>query len=82
MVVGNGYAVAAPPHDACAYLSDQVAHQSAGAVLLASYPNAARGPLNNTAFTYDNAVANFADDADVLHRGCSFRARDLILNFS
>jgi hypothetical protein len=45
---------------ACEYLQQSMAAQPAGAVLLASYPGAGPGPLEHTAFTYDNAVTAIA----------------------
>lgn len=48
------------PPDACSYLANTVDSQPGGAVFLASYPTAATGPLRNTAFLYDNALAAIA----------------------
>lgn len=42
---------------ACAHLAVQVERGPQGAVFLPSYPTAEPGPLRNTAFLYDNAVA-------------------------
>lgn len=48
------------PPGACSYLANAVDTQSGGAVFLASYPTAGAGPLRNTAFLYDNALAALA----------------------
>lgn len=45
--------------DACATL-ERVVPRASGPVFLASYPTAGAGPLDKTAFTYDNAVAAIA----------------------
>jgi hypothetical protein len=50
----------APAADACAWLSRQMALQTAPAVFLASYPDAPPGPLHQAAFLYDNALATIA----------------------
>jgi hypothetical protein len=50
---------AAPAADACAYLRGLLP-KSRDAVLLASFPTADKGPLQNSAFLYDNAVAALA----------------------
>jgi hypothetical protein len=46
--------------DACATLSAQVDQSPPGPLFLTSYPGAPAGPLQNTAFLYDNAVAALA----------------------
>ena len=45
---------------ACSYLAAQIDHAPSGPVFLASYPTAPAGPLQGTAFLYDNAVAAIA----------------------
>lgn len=60
MLIGSSSCAAAAAPDACTYLATQVSHYGAGPLWLASYPDAARGPLDQTAFTYDNAVATIA----------------------
>jgi len=49
-----------PQPDACRDLLQQVESAPAGPLLLASFPTAAAGPLQHTAFLYDNAVAVIA----------------------
>lgn len=51
---------AAPRADACAALRDQLPLLPRGPVLLASFPTADTGPLQQSAFLYDNAVAALA----------------------
>jgi hypothetical protein len=53
-------AAGAAPKDACAHLVERIDAAPAGPVFLASYPTAEPGPLANTAFLYDNAVATLA----------------------
>jgi hypothetical protein len=60
---------AAARASACQDLADQVDAAGAGAVFVASYPTAPPGPLQHTAFVYDNAVASLA------LLGCGERAR-------
>ena len=50
---------AAPPSP-CTYLATQINSAAPGPVFLASYPTAGRGPLQDTAFLYDNAAAAIA----------------------
>jgi hypothetical protein len=51
---------AATPADACRDLQQQVAAAPGGPILLPSFPTAPAGPLQHTAFLYDNAVAILA----------------------
>lgn len=51
---------AAPPSTACSILADQIDRAPPGPLFLASYPTAEPGPLQGTAFLYDNAVAAIA----------------------
>jgi hypothetical protein len=51
---------AAAALDACIYLSKSLDAISTGPAFLPSYPTVRSGPLNNTAFLYDNAVAIIA----------------------
>jgi hypothetical protein len=51
---------AASPPTPCATLSTLIDTTPPGPVFLASYPTAGRGPLQDTAFLYDNAVAAIA----------------------
>jgi hypothetical protein len=56
-----GSVSAAPmPASACDYLRDRMSRMPPGPVLLASYPTVRSGPLNNAAYTYDNAVSAIA----------------------
>ena len=48
------------PPGACTYLADAVDAIPGGAVFLPSYPTAGPGPLRDTAFLYDNALAAMA----------------------
>ena len=48
------------PPTSCAYLADQIDRAPPGPLFLASYPTAEPGPLQGTAFLYDNAVAAIA----------------------
>lgn len=51
---------AAAPLSPCQYLSQSLDAVPAGAAFLASFPTVKSGPLNGTAFLYDNAVATIA----------------------
>lgn len=51
---------AAEPPTACAYLSQSVDAQAAGAVFLPSFPTVESDALRGAAFLYDNAVATIA----------------------
>lgn len=46
--------------DACEHLRDLMPLLARGPVLLASFPNVEEGPLHDSAFVYDNAVAALA----------------------
>lgn len=48
------------PPDACSWLAGAVDSRPGGATFLASYPTAGPGPLQGTAFLYDNALAALA----------------------
>ena len=63
------FAAADAAPDACAHLAKLVETAPPGPVFLASYPTAGPGPLANTAFLYDNALAVLA------LTGCGERAR-------
>jgi hypothetical protein len=53
-------AFAAKMPTACTYLSNSTNAQPSGPEFLASYPTVKSGPLQGTAFLYDNAVATIA----------------------
>ncbi len=58
-----------PPPTACAYLAAKIDGSPAAPLFLPSYPTAEPGPLQGTAFLYDNAVAAIA------LAGCGERAK-------
>ncbi len=58
--LSTGAQAAPAPPSACAYLTQSMATQPPGAVLLPSYPSEHSGALSAAAFTYDNAVAAIA----------------------
>ncbi len=57
LFLGASRSPAAEAPTACAYLSNTMKAQPAGAVFLASFPTAKADALKNVAFLYDNAVA-------------------------
>ena len=59
-LIGPAAQAAAGAAPACDYLLQSMAAQPRGAVLLASYPGERSGPLDQAAFSYDNAVAAIA----------------------
>lgn len=54
---GNAWSATPAPGSACEYLRSLFSPLTRGPVLLASFPTAGEGPLQNSAFLYDNAVA-------------------------
>lgn len=55
-----GAEIKPPPPTPCAYLTAKIDGAPAGRLFLPSYPTAEPGPLQGTAFLYDNAVAAVA----------------------
>jgi hypothetical protein len=69
LLFGSAMTANAAPKDACAHLVRRIDTAPPGPVFLASYPTAEPGPLADTAFLYDNALAALA------LVGCGERAR-------